>query len=161
MNIVSVMDRPIVVDFAREPLSDLLVSEMVPIWEAHYDEIALHKDFPLSPIPEIYKKASDMKMLRIFTARRNGELVGYLVFFINQHPHYSTMTMASQDILYLSQNMRKGLIGYRFIAWCDTELQHEGVDVVFQHVKINHDFSPLLKRLGYQHQDTIYSRRLN
>ena len=148
-------------NFAQEPYSETLTNEMMPLWQKHYDEIALYKDIPLSPDLRIYQGADERGSLRIFTARVDNNLLGYQIFFVNPNAHYKTSLQAVQDILFLDSSMRAGLNGYRFIRWCDEQLKTMGIQVVFQHVKKSHDFGPLLMRLGYMPHDTIYSRRLN
>lgn len=149
-----------VITFAHEAYSQDLLDEMLPLLAAHYDEIALYQDIPLSPAKEIYRIADRDGLLRIYTARYEGTLVGYEVFFIYNHPHYSTALEAVQDVLFLAPDMRHGLIGYRFIKWCDEQLEQEKVQVIFRYVSNKHDYSSLLKRLGFVQHDVVYSRRI-
>lgn len=145
--------------FALERYCQALIDEMTPLWKKHYDEIALYKDIPLAPNLTMYARAAEMGYLTIFTARQADKLVGYEVLFVSPHPHYQSAIMATQDILFLDKSMRGGLNGYKFIKWCDIQLRAMGVHLVMQHVKKNHDFSPLLMRMGYIEHDKIYSRR--
>jgi hypothetical protein len=151
---------PKTIDFKREPYSDSLIKEMKPLWEEHYEELALHKDFPLSPNLGIYQKCSEIGVLRLFTAREDKKLVGYQIFFVHPHSHFSGAIAAIQDLLFISSPMRRGLIGYQFLKWCDQELTDDGVNLVYQHVKKTHNYGPLLQRLGYAEHDIVYSRRL-
>jgi hypothetical protein len=48
----------------------------------------------------------------------------------------------------------------RLIEHADAQLAAEGVQVVFQHVKTAHNFGPLLERLGYEHVENVYAKRL-
>lgn len=150
--------------FSLEPYSDALIEEMLPLWQAHYDEVAHFKDIPLDPNLAVYAGIAANGNLRIFTARQWSEsginLVGYQVFFLNANPHYKTSFQAVQDILFLDESVRKGMTGYRFIKWCDAQLKAGGVQVAIQHVKAKHDFGRILERLGYGLQDLIYTRRL-
>lgn len=147
--------------FEREEYSESLIEEMRPLWQEHYNEIALYKDIPLNPNLLVYAGCAAAETLRIFTARDSSRLVGYQIFFVSPHPHYQQSIHAVQDIVYLSQAVRQGMNGYRFIKWCDDQLQKEGVQVVNQHIKAAHDFGVLLRRMGYRLQDLIYTRRLN
>jgi len=148
-------------EFNQEEFSYELVNEMYPLWKAHYEEIATYKDIALDPDLERYEIMARGGFLRIFTARDEGSLVGYQVFFVTQNPHYKRSTQAVQDILFLSLVLRKGLTGYKFIKWCDERLKEEKIQLVFQHVKEAHDFTPMLRRLGYQAHDKIMVRRLS
>lgn len=147
------------VDFAREILTESLVSEMMPLWEDHYEEITLYKDIPLAPDFDVYDHAEKNGFLRIYTVRHENELVGYEVFFVHRHPHYAGAVEAVQDILFLSKKMRKGSLGYRFMKWVDQELTNIGVQVLFRCVSNKNDYSALLKRMGYIAHDTVFSRR--
>lgn len=147
--------------FSVEDYSPEILAEMRPLWEAHYQEIAAFKDIPLDPDLQSYAAIAANGMLRIFTVRdEDGKLCGYQVMFVKKNPHYQTSLQAVQDILFLSPDKRNGLVGYRFIEWCDKKLAAEGVEVVYQHVKSAHDFSGLLERIGYKLHDKVMARRL-
>lgn len=149
-----------IIDFARETYSGDLVSEMMPLWKEHYKEIALYKDVLLSPLLAVYSVADKSDMLRIYTARHKRELVGYHILYVQTHPHFSEMKVAIQDTIFLCVEFRKGMIGYQFLKWSDEQLKNDGVKIVYQKVEQGHDFSALLKRLGYVDHEITYSRRL-
>lgn len=164
---MNVMEKPLAnmrtmpIDFARENHSRELRMEMFPLWKEHYKEIALYKDIPLSPSFAVYDNAEKNGMLRIFTARNEGKLVGYEVFFIHPHPHYSLAIEAVQDILFLSHDMRRGSIGYRFLKWCDQQLESSKAQVIFRCISNMNDYSVLLERMGYRQHDVVFSRRIS
>ena len=145
--------------FQREILTPELWDELYPLFELHYKEIALYQDIPLSPEKNLYFKAEEMGMLRVYTARENSEVIGYAWFWIKPNPHYSTSLQAQQDIIFIHPE-RRGF-GAKFIAWCDEQLTAEKVQVVSHHVKHAHNFGPLLERMGYKLMDLIYTRRLD
>lgn len=87
-------------------------------------------------------------------------LAGYAIFFVRPNPHYSGSVQAVQDVVFLNPSIRGGN-GYRFIAWCDEQLRAEGVQAVYHHVKVSHDFGPMLQRQGYELVDLIYAKRLD
>jgi hypothetical protein len=136
-----------------------VIEEIKPLIEKHWEEIAHFKDIPLDPDYDSYGAGERLGKLRIFTVRlESGELIGYAVFYIGSL-HYQSTKTASQDILFVLPEHR-GLTGYRFIEYCDNQLRAEGTQVVYQHVKVAHDFGPLLRRIGYEAVDTLYARRL-
>jgi hypothetical protein len=151
--------------FQREKADPVLFSELKPLLEEHWEEIAHYKDIPLEPDWDMYARLEDSGNMRVYTARiddggiDHGKLVGYAVFFIKNNIHYKSSKQASQDILFISKN-RRGL-GGRFILWCDEQLKNDGVQAVYHHVKQAHNFGPLLERFGYQLVDLIYARRLD
>lgn len=143
--------------FARECVSDV-EAEIRPLLDAHYAEIAHYQDIPLLPDWAFYRAA---KTVRVFTARDQGDLFGYAVFFVAPNRHYTSSVQALQDILFIHPDYRGALLGRRFIDWCDQQLKAEGAQVVYQHVKKAHDFGPLLKSIGYEEVETIWARRLD
>ena len=145
------------ITYQREQVSDVL-SEIKPLLEMHWREIAHYQDIPLEPLWDWYQRAPGV---RVFTARLNGELIGYVVFGIGPSKHYSGSIQAAQDILYLHPEHRAGRTGYKLIKYCDEQLRAEGVQVVYQHAKVAKDFGRLLVAIGYEPVDTIYGRRLD
>lgn len=146
--------------FQREKCSDVF-DEALPLLHLHWKEVAHFKDIPLKPAFAFYAVLEDAGELRTFTARDSSDnaLVGYAVFHVKKSPHYSDSLHAGQDVLFIHPE-RRGF-GRQFIAWCDAQLQAEGVNVVYHHVKQAHNFGPLLERLGYNLVDLIYARKLN
>lgn len=147
--------------FSLEKFNPSLYGEMWPIFEDHYEEIAHYKDIKLSPDTLYYDTAQKIGILRVFTIRDEGKLVGYSVFTVGKNPHYSESIQAKQDILFLSKKLRGGFNGFKFIKWCDDQLKKECVQVVYHHVKKEHNFGPVLERQGYKLVDLIYGRRLD
>jgi len=146
--------------YSLEVATRELMSEMIPLFDIHYKQIAHYQDIPLNPDYDRYLMMQDAGMLRVFTARSEDDsLVGYSVFFINHNIHYKDSLQAVQDILFIHPNHRGA--GGRLIKWCDEALAEEGVQAVYHHVKAAHNFGPLLERMGYELVDYIYARRLD
>lgn len=149
-----------VMKYKREIASAELMAEMMPMFRKHYEEIAHYKDIPLDPIERVYLDLESVGGLRVYTARElGGQLVGYAVFSVFKNPHYASSLEAKQDVLYIAPESRG--FGMDFILWCDNQLKADGIKVVYQHVKIAHDFGPMLKFLGYELIENIYGKRLD
>lgn len=147
--------------FDRQILSaSFLTDVMWPLLERHYKEISAFQDIPLKPNFEKYLLMEKAGCLRCFTARHNGELVGYQVFFVNFNLHYSTSYQAVQDVLFIEKTKRGMGMGEAFMDWCDHELAKIGVELVYQHEKLAHPFGKLLKNLGYKQVENIHVRDL-
>lgn len=157
--------------FARETL-DAVWSEITPLLVKHWQEIAHYKDIALEPDWEQYLKLEELGLLRVYTAREESEeqtergenyttekLRGYAVFLVRHNPHYKSSLQANQDILFVDPEHRG--LGGQFILWCDEQLKAEGVQVVYQHVKAEHNFGRMLERFGYKLVDLIFARRLD
>lgn len=147
-------------NFQRERAHDVF-EEMKPLFQKHWDEISHYKDIPLDPDFDMYLKMEDMGVLRVFTAREDDKtLVGYAVFFIKHNLHYKSSLQAMQDIIFIDSEHRG--TGVKLILWCDRQLKSEGVQIVFQHVKVATPHTvALFKRLGYEEVDVILGKRLD
>lgn len=137
------------------------MEEAMPLLIAHYHEIALYKDIPLAPDFETYRLLEAAGQLRVYSARNNAELIGYMVAIVRPHPHYKTSLTAMTDLLFVVQEERRGRVGVDLIRFAEGRLKAEGVQVIIQHVKDYADFGPLLERGGYRKFETLYSKRLD
>lgn len=147
--------------YARETVATV-IDEIQPLLRAHWAEIAQYPDIPLSPDFDCYKHLEAHGQLRIYTARHSSyALIGYAIYTVSPALHYSNSIQAKQDVLFLQPEHRAGRIGWKLIAFADELLRQDGVQVVYQHVKTDHDFGPLLERIGYRFCDKLYSRRLD
>jgi hypothetical protein len=161
----------------RGDLEDLII--------AHYEELTANKDVvQLAPDYERYQQLEDMGKLAIFTVRDMpnlndgtipGKLVGYSIFFIDQHIHYRNQSFANNDIIFLHQDYRnpftwrrwllswtrrllvipkrtKG-IGEQLIDFSEEQLRLMCVTKVIWHIKFKLNWFPILKRRGYARED--------
>src|SRR4051812_26390781 len=89
-----------------------VLEEIKPLLDLHWNEIASHKErFLLEPDWKKYEALANNGVMRIFTARENGALIGYAIFFVTPHLHYKKMIIAKNDITYLCPDFRKGSAG--------------------------------------------------
>lgn len=147
--------------FARES-SDTVINEIAPLLENHWAEIAHYPDIPVGVDYDAYLRLEANGQLRIYTIRVGIELVGYALFTVRHSLHYQSSLQAHQDVLYLDPCYRRGRVGWKFIAWCDTQLKAEGVMVVYQHQKLAHPaLGAILDRIGYEPVDMLWARRLD
>lgn len=129
--------------------------------EEHWKEIALNKDvIKLNPDWEAYKALEASGSLSIFTARDNGILVGYFVVITRDHIHYKDHRFASNDILYLSPEYRRGRIGLNLIKFAEECIKQDGISVLVINTKCHKPFDSLLEYLGFTHIENIYSKLL-
>ena len=92
------------------------------------------------------------------TARDEGKLVGYSIFFITNHLHYKSTVYANNDLLYLHPDYRKGSLGIKFIKASEIYLKNRGVAKILWHIKFNKDFRILLHRMGYVDEEVIVGK---
>jgi GNAT superfamily N-acetyltransferase len=132
-----------------------------PLLHEHWEEVAHYPDIPLQPNWPWYEGAEAAGTLRIYTARVRFALVGYCTYVVGPGLHYASITYANQDILFLEPEHRRGRTGRDLVRFTERELKAEfGHVVVLQHVKVKHNFGPMLVRDGYEPIDTVYGKRL-
>lgn len=147
--------RPV---FALERAATV-INEIEHLLEQHYQEVTHHRDIPVGCDFEKYQQLDRAGVLRIFTVRIMGELVGYSIFSVGTSLHYKSSLQARQDTLFLSAPYRKGLTGYKFIKWVDEQLKAEGVEICYQHGKFVKDIQSIFERLGYEPTYYVYMKR--
>lgn len=147
-------------EFAREKIWDLW-DEAWPLLKAHWEEIARYKDIPLNPDFDLYHAAELNGVLRVYTARAEGLLIGYAAFMVRSNAHYKDSKQAVQDVVFLRKECRRGVAGIQLIKYAEDQLAEEGVQVVYHHVKVKNNFGPILGRMGYEQVETIWAKRLD
>ena len=144
------------IKFGVETLADVY-DELQPILLENYEELTFDKDLvKLDPDWDSYRQLDADGKLVIFTARDDAALIGYAFFFVSRHIHYKSLVVASNDVLFIKKEHRLGMVGVKFLKFCDSNLSM--ADKIVWHVKPTPDFSPILHRLGYKYEDTLMGR---
>jgi GNAT superfamily N-acetyltransferase len=139
---------------------DEAYTDALPMLEAHRIEIS-DNDVPLDVNVKAYQQSEKLGLLRIYTARNDRGMVGYAAMFIHRGLHNQDNLQAAQDIFYVDPEWRGGMVGTRLLKFVEDQLRREGVQIVYQTVKIKHPMlGQLLERSGYTATETVYQRRL-
>jgi hypothetical protein len=146
-----------VASFRRENVKRIW-DNLVPLLAQHYEELAPYKDVPLDPDKDFFVKADETGMIRVYSAREAGVLVGYAVYFVRRDIHYKSIKLAQQDLIFVDP-ARRGRFGIRFIRWCEAQLKGEGVNLIMCHTKMGADFGAVFEHLGYAPIDKIFYKR--
>ena len=135
--------------------------EIINLINLHWDEIALNKDvIKLNPDWNTYYDLEDNNKLKIFTARFNNALIGYFIVIISVHLHYKDHLFATNDILYMHPDYRKGFAGIKLIKYAEQCIKEDGISVMTINVKEHKSFGVILERLDYTPVETVYSKAL-
>jgi GNAT superfamily N-acetyltransferase len=158
MSLVAVRSTTI----TQEPIADV-VEAIQPLLRAHWEEIASYPDIPLEVNLAFYRQLEREGRLVIMTARDpEAHLVGYAIFFLNQHPHYATSRQAVLDVFFVESTRRGAMLGVRLLAAAEARLRDLDCQAVYQHVKLAHPaLGSLLRHRGYTALETIYGKRLD
>lgn len=146
--------------FQRERAQDVF-DEIMPLAQKHWEEISHYKDIPLEPDKEMYFKIEDTGSLRVYTCRDDdNSLIGYAVFFLKHNLHYKSSFQAAQDLIFVHPD-RRGC-GRPFIKWIEETLKAEGVQIIYQHLKLATPHTiEFFKKIGYEPVDLIVAKRLD
>lgn len=135
--------------------------EALPLLERHRQEISHYPDIPLEVDTGRYEAAEAVGKLRVYTARIEGNLVGYAVFFVMPNGHYVSSLQAVQDVLYVAPEHRRGSVGLRLVREAERMLAAADVQVIYHHVKHAHPaLGAILSRRGYEPVETVYAKRM-
>lgn len=145
--------------YKQELITEKTRTELDPLLVMHKDEISVFDDIELCVDWESYYRMQDVGTIVMCTVR-NPELVGYAIYFVNKHLHYSKDIFASQDVLYLHPKHRGGRVGIGLIKFSEEVLKKMGVSMILQHTKTKHDLSRLFGYLGYEPCDLSMMKRI-
>lgn len=138
-----------------------LIEEIRPLLQAHYEEIARHRDkIALNPDYSRYEEMDRQGLLHAVTVRDEGRLVGYYISFVVPHLHYMDHLMALNDIVFISKPYRKGFTAIRMFKFAEASLRARGVSKTHINIKLAHDFGPVLERIGFVEIERIYEKIL-
>lgn len=146
--------------FARETWKGFR-AEAAPLFELHWREIARSKSLlRLDPYDHLYALLEQYERLAVITARHEGRLVGYFVWFLGKHLHYQEVLMADEDIHFLLPQFRRGLNGYNLIKYAIEMVKPLGIRYFQVREKQGHEHPAIMRRLGLKPTDVTYSLAL-
>jgi GNAT superfamily N-acetyltransferase len=152
--------------YAEEFLSEALIAEISALAPEHWDEVAVNKDArPLHINWERYQALNKAGAIRFFIMRVGGELAGYAPYAILDHMRYRGWKYAYADVCYVARRFRasprESYRRYRDLqAAAEDWARSLGCREILAVSKIHRPLAPLLERMGYRAQETIYSKVL-
>ena len=145
----------------QQEFLDTFVRDAIPLLERHWEEIALNKHvIKLDPDWDAYAILEQQGNLKIFTARKSGVLIGYFAVFFRKHIHHKNDIFAVNDVIFISPEYRKGMIGTNLIKFAEQCLKDDGATVLLINTKCHKPFDKLLEWLGFTHIENVYSKLL-
>jgi len=135
--------------------------EVWPLLQKDWEEIEHNKEMlPLDPNWDLYELLEEQGNFYIFTARDHGQLIGYFTVIVFPSMHSQKAMLASNDVIYLDKQYRRGSVGLRMFKFAEKCLKEDGHKVLYVTVTERHPIDPLLERLGYQKIETRFEKVL-
>tara|TARA_B100000575_G_scaffold268377_1_gene247253 strand:+ start:592 stop:1101 length:510 start_codon:yes stop_codon:yes gene_type:complete len=132
-----------------------------PLFQEHYEEIALRKDLmELKPNWPMYDALDKSGSLFIYLAMQNDVCIGYSMNLVTNHLHYADLKYSQNDVLFIKKEFRGGRIGLRLMKITEDYAKSLGCKVMLWHAKEHTTLSTLLPRLKYGVQDIVFSKEL-
>ena len=101
----------------------------------------------------------DVGRLKFVTCKDNGNLIGYIIFFVMPHLHYKTCLTAFEDIYFLKKNIAKAE-WLKMFQFAEKLLKEQGIDRIIYNTKVHSDNSSLFEYLGYSFMDKVFTKLL-
>ena len=135
-----------------------IITDIEPLLIRHHAELAAYSDIPLDPDYNFYERANKMGFLRIYSARKDGELIGYALFtIVRRHPHYA-ISFAVSDIVLVLPEHRTFKVGTGLFDLIEADLV--GFVVSISTKNAHPELQMLALARGYEPISTDYCKRL-
>ena len=147
------------IKYQVEPMSTCL-DEMKPLLYDSWVELE-DGEYELDPDYEGYQTLEDLGRIRVFIARDDGKLIGYLVVMISHHMHHQTIKYAMSDLIYFTPEYRHGSpAAMGLIQYAEKNLKSDGVKRLIIAMKVEHKFEKLLRYLSFRPIEQLWEIKL-
>ena len=126
------------------------IQEAEPMLEDFYKELLPEHNLPFDPNYQAYLAAAKSGSMFCCTCKKDGKLIGFVVFHLSPYLYSCRCRMAVQDLLYITKSERKGFVGIKLLKAAEQMLRSKGVDIINIVCKVHHDQTKLFERLGYK-----------
>jgi GNAT superfamily N-acetyltransferase len=143
-------------EFQIEKLSEVL-PHIKGILADNHAETGVY-DLPFNPDYDRYLYLDSIGQVLLMTARKDTELVGFAVFFLDYEIQQKELRSATTSINFVRKEHRG--IGLAFMRYCDQTLKHHGINSVWRQASAKLDIGKVYERMGYTRIETSYLKRL-
>ena len=137
------------------------VEEMKGLLDSHYEELSVTKTFALNPNYDRYLELQDAGELFCLTCRKDGELIGYIIYFVYRHLHYWDCLTAMEDVYFIKNTERQGRVGLKLFNEAEKGLKAHGVNRINISCKVHLDHTKIFEHLGYKFIEKHFTKLLD
>lgn len=133
--------------------------DIQPLLEKHWLETEPNQEtILLNPDWEQYALLDSAGILHIFTARDNGNLVGYLVMMLSKSIHHKDHLFATTDVIYVKPEYRKTHTGADLIKFSESHCKENGASLMTLNMKVEFPFDRLMTTMGFNLLERVYHK---
>jgi hypothetical protein len=149
------------VTIVRERYSQRLCEELLPLlkknWvrtESYIGGLEVDPDF------ERYKRLDAMDMVTCVTARIEGLLIGYAIYFTSFSSHHKTVKTGHGDMIYVEDEPGMGHIVFDLLKECERLQRAANVFCTGWFVRKESRFYAILRSRGYVDDEIMMEKKL-
>ncbi len=148
------------VNYQQEFLDDVK-GESLALIEGHFNEVYPCRDvYSLDMDWDTYSKLEDMGLVKIFTARDCGTLVGYLWVILSPNIHSKGSYTACDDGLFVTKSHRGKMVAVELIRFVEKCLKEDGIKTFHLVGTAEKPIDSLVERMGYAKIETKFQKVL-
>ena len=122
----------------------------------------ISRDQAIPPMDVDYARYIELDrigVLRTFTVRWRGELVGVAVFFVSPNLHHRSSKWATCDAIWIRPDARRPMVSMRLIRFSENMLFAEGAEIIRMGAKVRRPaLAHLLTHMGYDAVEIHYQK---
>lgn len=145
--------------YQRETVGEV-IEDIQALIVPHYDEVARYQDkVDLDPIYTKYYDLEEKGFLCIITARDKFQnLVGYTIYMMQEHMHYSNHVVANNDLSYMKPEYRHKGLASEMYTKAEEVLKQLGCHQILIGMKTNSTFKGTMEGLGFEPFELLMSK---
>lgn len=145
--------------YQRETVGEV-IEDIQALIVPHFDEVARYQDkISLDPIYANYYDLEEKGFLCIITARdKFNKLVGYTIYMMHEHMHYTDHVVANNDLSYLDPKYRHKGLASKMYAKAEETLKKLGCHQILIGMKTDATFKKTMEDEGFEPYELLYSK---
>ncbi|MGQ3486125.1 GNAT family N-acetyltransferase [Roseovarius pacificus] len=150
------------ITYQQEFLCQTDKAEVMPLLREDWDEIEhpSKRGCDLDPDWDTYEALEGQGAFKVFTAREDGELIGYLGVFIAPFLHSKGKLLAMMDAIYVRKDRRNSRAGVGLIRFTERCMREDGLTSLCLTSTESYPLGHLFARLGYSPVETRHEKAL-
>jgi len=141
-----------------------MVREISRLHDKHWEETErLYLDDPIKPSYDKYAELEALGQFVHFTARKNGQMVGYLQYYLFPDMHMGKTLTAREDAFFVAPEERGKGLAQKMLDYAEDSLRKLGCKYAAMTTKApagGPDISAFLERNRYRAVSTLFLKKL-